>query len=69
MGLSYPSVRLHLMLTYEYVCSLRVEETRQIKLLITGLPAIQDIVKTVVTAPEPASVVARAKPPATKVIA
>lgn len=69
MGLSYPSVRLHLMLAYGSVCSSCVEETRQMKLLITGLPAIQDIVKTVVTAPEHTPVAARGKPPASKVTA
>jgi len=58
------------MLTYGSVYSPRVEETRQMKLLITGLPAIQEIVKTVVTAPEPTTpVVARGKPLATKVTA
>jgi len=57
------------MLTYGSVGSSCVEETRQMKLLITGLPAIQDIVKTVVTAPEPTPVAVRGKPPASKVTA
>jgi len=57
------------MLAYGSVCSSCVEETRQMKLLITGLPAIQDIVKTVVTAPEHTPVAARGKPPASKVTA
>lgn len=39
------------------------------KLLITGLPAIQDIVKATMTARKPAPAPARAKPPAAKVIA
>lgn len=46
-----------------------IEETRQMKLLITGLPAIQDIVKATMTARKPAPALARAKPPAAKVIA
>ncbi|KAF5354646.1 hypothetical protein D9756_005351 [Leucocoprinus leucothites] len=46
-----------------------IDETRQMKLLTTGLPAIKDIVKGATAVQKPAPNATRANPPTTKVIA
>ncbi|KXN85388.1 Histone deacetylase clr3 [Leucoagaricus sp. SymC.cos] len=46
-----------------------IDETRQIKLITTGLPAIKDIVSQVTATPKPVNSAAKPNPPATKVIA